>query len=80
MSVAIRSFPRALARLALAFAAALALAPIASAQPAEAAVLRLSRYPVRTAEDDDRVLLVRLPALRDPTPHAGCSRNGCLLT
>jgi len=35
MPVAIRSFPRAFARLALAFAAALALAPIASAQPAE---------------------------------------------
>ena len=32
MSVALNSFPRALARLALAFAAALALAPIASAQ------------------------------------------------
>jgi thiol-disulfide isomerase/thioredoxin len=37
MPAAIRSFPRALARLALAFAAALALAPIASRKPARAA-------------------------------------------
>src|SRR6187455_872762 len=35
MPAAIRSFPRALARLALAFVAALALAPIASAQSGE---------------------------------------------
>ena len=52
MSVAIGSFPRALARLALAFAAALTLAPVASAQPIEGReFVRLkSAVPVETGK------------------------------